>query len=61
MIKPYKENIQSCANTDFQIFTKKVGALQRLPEYPNSDGYHSSDSTQEQKSLHNFATVCITL
>ena len=35
MTQQFKNFIQSCSNTDFPIFTKKVGVLPRLPEYPH--------------------------
>ena len=34
MIQQSKKMVQSCFNTDFEIFTKKLGVLPRLPEYP---------------------------
>ena len=34
MIQQSKKLVQSCFNTDFEIFTKKLGVLPRLPEYP---------------------------
>ena len=38
MIQQSKKLVQSCFNTDFEIFTKKLGVLPRLPEYPHSLG-----------------------
>ena len=42
MIQQFKKFNQSFANTDFQIFTKKVGVLPRLQEYPNTEEFDLS-------------------
>ena len=36
MIQQLKKKCQSFFNTDFEMFTKKLGVLPRLPEYPYS-------------------------
>ena len=35
MKKQLKKIVQSCFNPDFKMFTKKLGVLPRLPEYPS--------------------------